>query len=858
MRATWWFARQTLAARRSRTLLLGTAVALASALVMGVACALATVQQTTGGQIKRYVGATDARVVNRFGPTFEAAVLDEVRALPDVQAAAGSLWGSLTLVRSAGTDESAKPKRAVVQIRGLDADADPGFREQPLKEGRLPEAAGEIAIDPLAAGQLGAGIGDRLIVQRFGAPIELLVVGVLDRPTLGALQRPIAVMDRGTLVDATGRDRVSTVLIKLREGVNVPEWIELHRGAVKEPLVLEPSERITSGLDRQQRATQLGFLLVTMVAFMSAAFIVGTGLTTAVAEQQRELAIVRSVGASRAQVFASQVMAGAALCLLGGVAGLPLGVAAAWGLTMWFSDLLTHGFAFSLAGVALALGGSLLAGVAGSAWPAFQASRVSPLAALASQSRPPRLTGVAWCALAGAACIGVQVSLTLIPDLDARFWVYVTAGVVLEHMGWFLLAVPILWVVAAAMSRPLAAMLGVPQRLLSGAVAQAPYRLGFTAGALMVGVSILVSTWTNGTTVLREVTERVRISDGFVFKTSGMGVEEQQRVRALPGVQAAVPIGYLPLEIVGERGFGIQGISAANVVCVGFPPDEFLALNRLDWIQGTPESALPALREGRGVLVAKEFLVARGKQVGDRITLGSGDTHKEYEIVGVVGAAGLDVATQFFGIRSVYLEQAVSCVFMDFGEVAERFGSRDAYILQVDLDDSGGPEADAAFAEAVETAVPGGVYANGRAIREAIERIGRTVLAVTSVVAFGALLLACVGVGNVVAANIAARRFEYGVLRATGATGGLLARLVSAEVAMVAVAGAITGTGLGLHLAAMGQYWNRQLAGFDLSMQVPVTPLLVGYAVLLVLTLGAALPAVLALMRLSPRALLAR
>ncbi|MFO0783218.1 MAG: ABC transporter permease [Phycisphaerales bacterium] len=290
---------------------------------------------------------------------------------------------------------------------------------------------------------------------------------------------------------------------------------------------------------------------------------------------------------------------------------------------------------------------------------------------------------------------------------------------------------------------------------------------------------------------------------------------------------------------------------------MGFPPDQFLALNRLDWVQGSPESALPKLRSGRGILVAKEFLVAHGKQVGSTIRLGGGSISQEYEIVGVVGAAGLDVATQFFGIRSVYLQNAVSCVFMDFNEVATRFGSRDAYILQVDMDDTLGPEADKVLGDAVQQAIPGAVFASGRAIRRTVEEIGATVLSVTSTVAFGALLLACIGVGNVVAANISARRFEYGVLRATGASPGLLVRLVAAEVLLVAVAGGLAGTCLGLWLAHMGVMWHRLITGMELHPEMPLPPVLIGYGVLVLLTLAAAWPAVHALVRKPVRALLA-
>ena len=858
MRATWWFARQGLRARRGRTALLALAVVLASTLEAAVACGLESARGNAEASLRRSIGGTDARLVNRFGAAFDAAEAERVRALPAVDAVGTSLGGSLSLVRAdGGTGDDGRPRRTVAQVRGLDSAGDARFRMQEMREGRLPERAGEIAIDPLTARALAAGTGDRLQVQRFGDPIDLTVTGIIDRATLGALQRPYAVVDRGTLVEASGSDQVTQVMVALEAGTDVPAWVAEHAGAFEEPLSLEPSELYTAGFDQQMDAMRLGFVLVSAIAFMSCAFIVGTGMTTAVAEQQKELAIARCVGASRGQVFMSQLWAGAALCGAAGAAGVPLGVALAAGLRWWFREWLSDGFFMSWTGVGLAIAGSVLAGVGGSLWPAWQASRTSPLAARAPQSRPPRLAWVWRLGLVGAACLAVQVALLAVPGAQARFWTYAILGIPLVHAGWFLLSVPALWITARGLAGPLEGALRIPRGLLSGAVRQAPYRLGFTAGALMVGVSILTSTWTNGTAVVADISERVRFSDGFVFKANGMAVTEQLRIRDLPGVLSTVPIGYLPVKVVGETVFGVDGVSTPNVVCIGFGPEEFLRLNRLDWIRGAPETALPKLRDGSGILVAKEFLVARGKDLGDRIRLGGGRTEKEYEIVGVVGAAGLDVAVQYFGIRSVYTENAVSCVFMDFEEVAETFGSREAFILQVDVADDSPPELDAQLAERVTDAVPGAVYASGRAIRQAIVSVGDRILAITSAIAFAALGLACFGVGNVVAANIGARRFEYGVLRATGAAPGLLARLVLGEVLLLTLAGAAVGTLLGLHLARMGVLWHEQLGGQEIGFRPPVLPIAAGWAVLCAMTLASALPAVRRLMRRSVRELVA-
>ena len=79
MRATWWFARQGLAARRGRTALLALAVVLASTLVTAVACGLESARGNAEASLRRSIGGTDARLVNRFGAAFAAVEADRVR-----------------------------------------------------------------------------------------------------------------------------------------------------------------------------------------------------------------------------------------------------------------------------------------------------------------------------------------------------------------------------------------------------------------------------------------------------------------------------------------------------------------------------------------------------------------------------------------------------------------------------------------------------------------------------------------------------------------------------------------------------------------------------------------------------------
>ncbi len=124
-----------------------------------------------------------------------------------------------------------------------------------------------------------------------------------------------------------------------------------------------------------------------------------------------------------------------------------------------------------------------------------------------------------------------------------------------------------------------------------------------------------------------------------------MDRQAQQRIAALPFVKGICPIGQVPVQIKDRQVFGVKELTPPYVICVGFDPEQFLKMNSVEWIQGDPETAMPRLRQGDAILVADRFLTARGLGVGDTLTLGGKDVNHEYEIVGVVSSAGLDIAT---------------------------------------------------------------------------------------------------------------------------------------------------------------------------------------------------------------------
>jgi len=157
----------------------------------------------------------------------------------------------------------------------------------------------------------------------------------------------------------------------------------------------------------------------------------------------------------------------------------------------------------------------------------------------------------------------------------------------------------------------------------------------------------------------------------------------------------------------------------------------------------------------------------------------------------------------------------------------------------------------------IQEHVFGVAVGSSRVIKRKIEDAVERVLSLASSVAFVALLIACFGVGNLIVANITARQFEYGVMRAIGAHRGMLGRLVACEALIVAIVGSINGTVLGYQLSWVAAVLRNRMVGLGYTPMLPLDITVLGWACVLGATLLAAVPAITNLVRAEPRVLLA-
>jgi putative ABC transport system permease protein len=797
-----------------------------------------------------------------------------------------------------GAARAQRPLRAGTLVHGLLLDTGDDTRR--LRAGRLPRAPGEVAIDALTAERLswdGAGrgilttdkpaltglaphldrdrpevpetatadeaarvnaavgvrVGDSVTASRLLGPRRpFTVVGITISPPLGG--RPQAWMSLDDLWAVTGKPgRVSLVEIRLAPGVDPEAFAARHQEELGDRFLVQTTARVRSGVEKNVASSQLGFVLITVLCYMSAAFIIMTGLNTGLAEQRRSLAVLRCVGARPDQLGWTQIIIGLILGGVGALVGVPLGVGIAGVMVLFFRDRLPDGLVLPPATLALAAVGAVVAGLAGAVWPAWQSSRLSPMAALAARADPVRRSHIGWTLGIGLACLAAMLAVVAIPrDGQVIFWAYATFGLPVMYIGYFLLGVPLVVLVTRVLAGPLSTLLRLPPTLLGRNVRATPYRYGFTAGAMMGGLALLVAIWTNAGGFLHDWIGRIRFPDAFV---SGIALspESQDRIDALPFVERSCAITIVP---VATDAFGVHALQSYKTTFVAFEPEPFFAMTELDWLEGDPETAKRRLAEGGAVIVAKEFQVAQGLGVGDTFVCSYNDQQFSFDIVGVVTSPGLELISKFFNVGKEYVDQSLHAVFGSRKDMRERFGTDAIELIQMDLADDVSDEE--ALATIRQTLFGAGVLdaGSGRQIRAQFEMIVRTFLSVFSAIAVLSMLIACFGVANVIAAGIQARRFEFGVLRAMGARRGLLARLVLAEAVLIAVTAGVLGTAMGVQGAWAGRRLDAMLLGLRLAVRPEYAVIAAGIGVVLVFSVGSALPAIVRLARRSPRELL--
>ena len=411
-----------LRAHRLRTLLSIIAVTLGVALVTGAMTLTGTMTHAASSLSASAYDDVDAAVearspVHRTSdvqgasrPSLPASVVGRVTGTPGVAAAAGEVLREDVKITGAGGEVS----RPAVLRCGLPVHRPRRAAPRPSGSTRAPgpPARAPSAIDAATADREGLGVGDTVRLSAGGPARSFRVSGIVRFGEVKALgMATMALFDLPTgqsLFDRRGR--VDSVLTAAAPGTSA--------GTLRARIARElgPSARVRSGRaqDRfdldglKQFVSILKTILMALgiVAVVVGAVTIANALSMAVAQQQRTLALLRSVGATRRQVRRMVVVQALAIGLAGSALGLVAGFGLAQGMASLFDAL---GMSLPATGMSLGAGAIVAALVIGtvvplvaSLRPARRAGKVAPAAALRDAADPaPGIVGRAVRVIAG-------------------------------------------------------------------------------------------------------------------------------------------------------------------------------------------------------------------------------------------------------------------------------------------------------------------------------------------------------------------------------------------------------------------------------------------------------------------------
>jgi putative ABC transport system permease protein len=504
-----------LAGRKLRALLTGLAIVLGVAMISGTYVLTDTIQSAFGTVFTTVYKHTDAIVTgksaigknnnsNALPPSFSQSLLTQVRKLPGVAEADGGIGDYAYLVGRDGkviSGHGAPPLAFSVHPHG-----DQRFNPLQLVSGSWPVGPHEVDIDAHTASKNGYKVGDTIGVIARGPQQTYRISGIVEIGGVSSLGgATMAIFDFPTAQRIFHKEgKLDSISVAAKPGTTPQQLV-----AEIKPL-LPPTAQVRSGQAQAKQATKdtNGFLSIFrdfLLAFAGVALFVGTfvianTLSITIAQRTRELATLRTIGASRRQVLSSVLIEALAIGALASLAGLFLGLGLAKGLNAAFVklgiDLPQAGTVFATRTILVSLlvgtGVTVLAALR----PALRATRVPPIAAVREGAVLPESRFARFGPHAALVTISGAVALMLVGLFvgglsTTNRLLAIGVGAAAIFLGVAMLA--------KTLVPPLAAVLGWPARRFGGAAGalargnamRNPQRTASTASALMIGLALV-------------------------------------------------------------------------------------------------------------------------------------------------------------------------------------------------------------------------------------------------------------------------------------------------------------------------------------------------------------------------------
>lgn len=731
--------------------------------------------------------------------------VEELRAIDGIAALDG-LAGSYTTLAN-GTRQ--------VGIPAIATGSDPALQPLVIESGRFPSASGEVALPGSTADRLGVGLDDsvrqnRMILDEDATEdfswvtetVEVTVVGIVDDPD-GAFttQGGAVVLSEQDLYaeldDGTGSGPVFNGAVALVEpGADVAALRASLASALPDDYVVltkdEAAQRsiasITSGADIFTGA----ILAFAAIAMLVAALVIANTFQVLVAQRTRTLALLRCVGATKAQLRRSVVLEAAILGVLASAVGIVLGSLLVQVAVMVLGRLdldiaVPDGVTPTVVSVLVPLAVGTLVTVVASLVPARAATAVAPLAAL-RPADAPTTTGTAGkvrmvtsVLLVGLGLTIAVASMILTEQLLELALLGGVVGGAISLVGVLLAAVYWVPLVLRLTERPLGRG-GASAQLAAANTSRNPRRTAATSTALLIGVTLVAMM------SVAAATTRASLN-GTLDDTYPVDLSVSTR-EYTPEGEAAHPL--TPTLLAALSGIdGIDAVASLAATQVSVEQDGSTLIEDQDTRGLEAGEARSAVRSPEWFEELDDGTVVMSRDFAEMYGVEDGST---LEITGPTGATSVRAVVSGMPGWTLLVTPVTLAELDDAAPVME------AWVRLADSTDASTTVTavrDELSEEAVEI--------SGAALeRQSMQQIIDMVLAVVIGLLAIAVVIALIGVANTLSLSVLERRRESATLRAIGLSRRQLRSTLAIEGMLIAGVGAVVGVVLGLGYGWMG------------------------------------------------------
>ena len=851
LRLFTWFILRHLRSHPTRAAAVLIGIALGAAVFTSVRLSVHATLDSFTRSMDRMIGNSEISLV-RLGGRVPDTLVDALMRFPGVESASPILS---TYVRPVDRDSP-------FLLIGLDP-----ILDRDLRTWQSPSAGGRQAADwtalitrprtMLIGQKLGEAFGWRpgqqvtLLNPNHTAAFEVL--DILDPEGLALVEGGrIALCDIATFQEFTGlfgqADRID---LKLD-----PNSSDRIRSALQALLpagvvMRSPTETRESGQGMIQ-AYQLSLTFLSFISLFVGMFLVYSLVALNAAARRRELAVMRSTGATKRFIFILFVGEGAAAGLAGWLLSLPIstllvpillaGVSRT--VSMLFVRVHVDGLALSAWEILLSLGVTLAAATLAALQPAREAMRVPPREALdVAPTAILRPRSVRRMAFIGAGLLAMVYPVTWLPSPPAVSLPGYLAALLL-FVGFALQAPWLLRQFGRLIAPRLLRFGGQSAFLAAGYLRRSGVQTAVSVGALITAVALFtalvvmihsfrstVALWVQQS-LAGDLYIRPKLDELNRYRDP-LPSQVVAAVRALPVPAALSPMRRMELGVAGHPHL----FEAINYTA-------YSRRNRFVWMEGDIPRIEADLIAGKGVAVSEVF----ANQTG----LGPGDRYR-------VTIAGKPLDEPILGVFRDYRTRGGIVVF-SLPQYQKWSGDRSWSGVQINFDESGiNLQENLDHVKSTLLACCGDAIemTEGVSLRRKILEIFDETFAITTVLLLIALVVAALGIATTLVVLVLQRRVQINTIQALGGSAAQLRRMILWEASLIVMAGQAAGLACGFILSLLLIFVvNRQSFGWTFLYRIDWSSLLSALPLIFATALLAALPAVRLALKPSPALLL--